>query len=490
MFNAGNESDASSGDSQFSDLSSSVPRPHTIIVAPKLEEQPITKPIPQKHAPRRVVWKTPVTVIGILIITIVTAEVSSHIAFAVLTGQRLSFDDVHEKQQELMAQQTAVLKDTDPEAPMAHLVAHPYLGYTRRTDDPNRVPGQDQLLGLQPLMIEPDESTAIVGVFGGSFAEQFSDGGQEALRAMLQSDPNFSGKDIHIFTGAMGGYKQPQHLLALNYMLSLGQHFDLILNIDGFNEIAGPPVSNIPRDISPFFPTGWYHLANRMPNVNTLNGIGRIINARKERQELAATMQSMPLVQWSATAQFLWKGWDNMLTKDIADAELALQQIPPEAGEDTRQQRIRGLPYDYDGGEKLTSDLVNVWERSSVLMHELALAHGIPYVHFLQPNQYDPGTKPLTVEEKKFALNEYSPYAPWVQKSYPALRQAGQQLKQKGIAFYDLSYVFGDTNETVYKDDCCHINNVGNAIIAQEIGKSVMTALRTSPFQEMIAARE
>lgn len=35
-----------------------------------------------------------------------------------------------------------------------------------------------------------------------------------------------------------GGWKQPQQLLALNYFLSLGQRFDVIVNLDGFNEIA------------------------------------------------------------------------------------------------------------------------------------------------------------------------------------------------------------------------------------------------------------
>ena len=34
------------------------------------------------------------------------------------------------------------------------------------------------------------------------------------------------------------GYKQPQQLLVLSYFLSIGQTFDLVVNIDGFNEVA------------------------------------------------------------------------------------------------------------------------------------------------------------------------------------------------------------------------------------------------------------
>jgi len=34
------------------------------------------------------------------------------------------------------------------------------------------------------------------------------------------------------------GYKQPQQLLVLSYFLSIGQPFDMVMNIDGFNEVA------------------------------------------------------------------------------------------------------------------------------------------------------------------------------------------------------------------------------------------------------------
>src|SRR4030095_13628597 len=40
------------------------------------------------------------------------------------------------------------------------------------------------------------------------------------------------------------GYKQPQQLLVLSYFLSIGQTFDLVLNIDGFNEVALGSLNN------------------------------------------------------------------------------------------------------------------------------------------------------------------------------------------------------------------------------------------------------
>ena len=40
------------------------------------------------------------------------------------------------------------------------------------------------------------------------------------------------------------GYKQPQQALVLAYFLSIGQPFDLVINIDGLNEVALSPLNN------------------------------------------------------------------------------------------------------------------------------------------------------------------------------------------------------------------------------------------------------
>ena len=40
------------------------------------------------------------------------------------------------------------------------------------------------------------------------------------------------------------GYKQPQQLLILSYFLSIGQSFDVVVNIDGFNEVAMSPLND------------------------------------------------------------------------------------------------------------------------------------------------------------------------------------------------------------------------------------------------------
>src|SRR5436309_3415270 len=58
----------------------------------------------------------------------------------------------------------------------------------------------------------------------------------DAIRKIVQSLPTHRGKDIVMINLAQGGYKEPQQLLALGYVIALGQPLDLVINMDGFNE--------------------------------------------------------------------------------------------------------------------------------------------------------------------------------------------------------------------------------------------------------------
>ena len=56
--------------------------------------------------------------------------------------------------------------------------------------------------------------------------------------SQLAAAPAFRGREIVPLCFAHEGYKQPQQLLVLSYFLSIGQELDLVVNIDGFNEVA------------------------------------------------------------------------------------------------------------------------------------------------------------------------------------------------------------------------------------------------------------
>ncbi len=101
------------------------------------------------------------------------------------------------------------------------------------------------------------------------------------------------------------------------------------------------------------------------------------------------------------------------------------------------------------------------------------MAHGARYFHFLQPNQYVAGSKPLSDEERAKAHDEDSPYRPVAERGYPLLRQVGAELRAAGVWFVDLTEVFSGVGETLYIDTCCHFNAKGNALVSQAIARAV-----------------
>ncbi len=148
-------------------------------------------------------------------------------------------------------------------------------------------------------------------------------------------------------------------------------------------------------------------------------------------------------------------------------------------------------PHDY------ARDAASRWAQASLQARDLAEANGARYVHFLQPNQYVAGSKIFTDEEKRIAdvdayAGRHFPYHPSVrnykaaaQLGYPLLIENGAALLQRGVHFVDLTGIFADVRETIYRDACCHYNRTGNEMIAermaQEIGGGVAEAVSRLP---------
>ena len=66
------------------------------------------------------------------------------------------------------------------------------------------------------------------------------------LEQELSQLPRFSGKSFRFVRLAIDGNKQPQQLMTLNYLLTLGAEFDIVINLDGVNEASLPGMDNVP----------------------------------------------------------------------------------------------------------------------------------------------------------------------------------------------------------------------------------------------------
>jgi hypothetical protein len=140
-------------------------------------------------------------------------------------------------------------------AAMARRV-HPYLGFDAPYSDEQT--NILQLTTRQLYKVPPvhGPNDLIVAVFGGSVASNLVNPPQGGLGllAALQERPEFSGKNIVIYSMAQGAAKQPQQVMALAMMQTLGRQADVVLNLDGYNEFA-IGYQNVSFDTHPIFPS-------------------------------------------------------------------------------------------------------------------------------------------------------------------------------------------------------------------------------------------
>jgi hypothetical protein len=142
------------------------------------------------------------------------------------------------------------------------------------------------------------------------------------------------------------------------------------------------------------------------------------------------------------------------------DEHLTSGTLPP---------RIRGPLVEYADVEAVYSEIALVWARASLQMQRLCDLYDIDYFHFLQPNQYVAESKPYTEEERKIALKPDYTGGDHVRDGYPYLQDRSDELREQGVNFVDLTGIFKDETRTIYSDFCCHVNQLGAAILATKI---------------------
>lgn len=364
-----------------------------------------------------------------------------------------------------------------------NLALHPYLGFVLdpskphvfddfllAPDDPHRKPVVVNDFGLNdpapPLRHRsPDE--LIVGVFGGSVAMAFSHLGTDALAEALQGAPILAHRRMTVVDVALGGYKQPQQVLALAYLLSLGAEFDVIVNVDGFNEIALYPAETPQHDVFSAFPRGWREVAAGTTDPEFTALVGAVEFHKRRRRDLAERFQDSVLRD-SPTANLVWRLRDRLELRELADARRSLRDHRPAE----TSFALTGPERSYADPAAMYADLVALWKHGSLQLHRLAEANGIRYVHVLQPNQHVPGSKPLTPEERTLAADPAADaWRGSVETAYPLLARAGAELREAGVEFHDLTDLFAHTTDRVYIDHCCHMNALGNHMMGDAIGR-------------------
>ena len=345
----------------------------------------------------------------------------------------------------------------DPATTHIRPIRHPFYGNTNGSPE--------HYLNTMPPRPRR-EDVVVVGLLGGSVAELVEPYLQRALNRHFAA--NRLPRQPVVVGLALGGVKQPQQTIMVANTLLLGGEFDLIVNLDGFNELAGV-VENSENEAFPFFSRVWSKWVGLTTEEHLL--VGKIQLQRREQARLAAAAATSPLRR---SAFF---GLANRWRRERTDAAIIrLNQELAAVAADYSLEKYG--PQNWPEPAELFPEAVRVWYRGSVGLARLAELAGAEYYHFLQPNQYVPGAKTLSAEELRWAYDARLVHKSTVEQGYPLLTLFNRELPRQGINYFDLTRIFVDHPETLYVDVCCHMNARGNELLAAEMVRRMAPALR------------
>jgi len=274
-------------------------------------------------------------------------------------------------------------------------------------------------------------------VLGGSVAANMSYGGgrhDEYLLAKILNT-HFKTDRFVVYIAAFGRGKQPQQYLKYQYLDLLGFQPNIVINIDGFNEIALPLSENQGLGNPAIFPRSY---------SRSLNAASADRSCAKLNNYLLNLDTGLPIAElmiWIYVQNCYHKIEDSLSAKPWWSSSIGVS----------------------DNTDYVTSSIA-IWEQSSNKLNEILSSRMIDYIHVLQPNQYLEGSKPFSAEEKDNYLN-FEPHAKPIRENYGKL----SEKKLLTPNFRDQRFLFKDISETVYADNCCHFNQLGMEMIVNDL---------------------
>jgi hypothetical protein len=342
---------------------------------------------------------------------------------------------------------------------------HPYTGF--------HLEGSEQAVqqGLEYLASSAGREAFTIVLLGGSVATIFASEpmrADERLAAALEASGRFGG-EVEVLSFACPAHKQPQQLEMLAYLLSLGARPDMVLSLDGYNEVfVGPAnlVDGLPLSYPSY--SYWVHLAGARKLDHQAMDLLVAIRARQSEARAAAE-RADGLALHSAIL-------GRLAQRRVARAHAAWSAAQQDyvehraASGESAQPRARANDEEIPWSAGL-AESVEVWYQSSLLVQALCRDRGIRYVHALQP-ALATGSKPPTPEERERGLARER-RSESVAEGFEMLRARGADLRQAGVEFHDLTEIYAGLAETIYID-ACHVGEKGNQILADQLAARLL----------------
>lgn len=311
---------------------------------------------------------------------------------------------------------------------------HPVIGWIN-------ICGSNQFWGFSTVTAKEKNADSFrVLLVGGSVANYIGKSGvlETALQNRLAESKSI--RKLEVFNAALPGFKQPQQLAVINALLASGWDFDAIINIGGNNEIAFVANHLFQEGYNPLLPY-----------------------AHPERALMAAKMLYRPQDECKRENAFSWHP---------ASQFMKIRCYRETLGKMKRfvhfQPYLSVMRYKDDipkTKEDAIKRAIKVWLVSSRSSYAIASSNGIRYLEVIQPSQYLEGSKTFSREESDVVRSDQSMKV--VGEGFSMVQKRDFGIPPENIL--DARFIFAQTIKSVYSDNCCHLNQDGERILARSI---------------------
>ena len=321
---------------------------------------------------------------------------------------------------------------------------------------------------------ELDEHDFVVGVFGGSVAQWLAVQTGHYLESRIEELEGFEDRRVRVLTFAQGGFKYPQQIQALSYFSSIGQRFNVVIDISGFNEIALGSF-NASRGIEAGWPS-MMHLGPLLRLIESSAAPPEAIGLLASIQSDTARAKRLESLAGESRLASMW--FLRHLQLRTVEARLSSDQVELALSSSIGTFEFVRVPR-RDGSSKLEDACRKAalqWSRCALMMHALARSIDAEFIEVLQPNQYFSNHE-FSRSERSRALKPRSVFREPVQVGYPFLQSAATELREEGIHVVDAIDVFDSELRPVFSDSCCHYDDLGNRILVDRIFEELRPVL-------------
>lgn len=342
---------------------------------------------------------------------------------------------------------------------------HPYLGYVyNRTllDGVNR----EGFLDSHEFPFKKKPGDFVIGIFGGSFAGEFADyqnerstnGVSEFGLKLKKLLPNkLRHKNIVLLNFAVAAYKQPQQFISAALF---AESLNLAINIEGYNEAVASANGEFPIYYPSF--SRMFFSASPERQRYWLD----ILSYRKRQIGITQRILGNSLIRHSYLVFYSWRTYMSYLDKKIAQAQASTDDFPE-----------KSQPYYGNRPEsEVVSERVSIWKKYTLAQSRMLEAQKIPSLFFLHPSRYVPGSKPLSDIEKQMEANPSETRS--LILAYGEMSAVVPVLQKQAVSAYDLTMLFSQEKETIYRDSCCHINEKGQELLEKALLNAIAARIR------------